>query len=311
MKDFLCRCASTATRYLDMEVGDNLDFKKSNRAKKVREFRHLCNTLQKVRHLVDVLPPPTGLRPNYVLQNDFRYRQVWQNYVRLLRREDEQDRSWDWQNRTWADVVRTMVCLTVYKQSKIPKLGREGSIRVEEVFTSSAHLLLEQRLGCRMSPGCEPGPFVISFKGRGQQKASVLEMVHPDHASRHPDTMDLGLLGGHMYLVLTPLAGGRRTVVVVWAVHTAGAKEHPAWEEIGRSAGEALQRQEVLLGRRQKIPRLKGLVAASDLEAKEADVHPGAEGGLHLIQIKADPRSWPGAMVGMEIVIEDVLRESI
>ena len=48
--------------------------------------------------------PVPGTPPNYVLRNDFRYREVWRNYVRLIRREDEEDRLWDWQSRTWADV---------------------------------------------------------------------------------------------------------------------------------------------------------------------------------------------------------------
>jgi len=54
------------------------------------------------------LPTP-GTPPNYVLQNDLRYREVWKWYKELLKREKAKDQIWDWQPRTWADVMRLFV----------------------------------------------------------------------------------------------------------------------------------------------------------------------------------------------------------
>ena len=311
LKDFLNRCATESARYLDMEVGQNQWYTQSIRTKHVRGFRHLCNTLRRERHLEDVLPPPPGLRPNYVLQNDYRYRKIWRNYVRLLRREDEQDRLWDWQSRTWADVVRTMICLTIYKQSKVLTSSVLGTIKVTEILESTAHIMSEQYLGCRIKPGCEPGPFLIRTTDQSDTTGAILEMVHSDHAGKHPATQDLGILGGHLYLVLTPLDTNRTIIVVVWAVNTAGAMTHPSWDDIGRSAYDALKRQEILLGRKPKLPKLKGFIAASDLDTHDVDLIPGIDGGPHLVQVAADPRFWPDAMVGMELAIEDVLKENL
>ena len=311
LKDFLSRCMTAASRYMESEVGNRVEFRNSKRAIKVKGFRHLCGLLHSKRHFNEVLPPPAGLRPNYVLQNDFRYRQVWRNYVRLLRREEEQDRLWDWQARSWADVVRVLVCLAVYKKSRNIRSRVKESFRIDEILTSNIHLLQEQRLGCKISHGCEPGPFVLNAEGGDKSTGSVLEIVHPAYAEKHPCTKDLGRLGGCLYFVCNPFSGGRSTVVVVWAVHTAGAEKIPQWSEIGRSAGQALFRQEIHLGRRRGIPRLKGFIIASDLEKKNADVHPGENGGIDLVQVPADPRSWPDALAGIEAAVEDVLSDSL
>lgn len=311
LKDFLVRSANAGSRYLDIEVAENPVFKNSSRAKKVRGFRHICSLLSQAKHLEAVQAPTMGLRPNYVLQNDFRYRQIWHYYLSLLRREEEQDRLWDWQSRTWADVVRTMVYLAIYKKSKETALNVNGSFEVKEILSSTAHLLTEQHLGCRVNPGCEPGPFVIRSQAVNTTKSAILEMVHPDQACHHSATQGLGLLGGHLYLVLTPLSSGKTTVIVVWAVHTAGAMEHPCWSDIGLSAGAALQRQELFLGRNLNAPLMRGFIAASDLEEQDADLIQGVNGGLHLVRVAADPRSWPDAMAGMELALEDVLRESL
>jgi len=140
-----------------------------------------------------------------------------------------------------------------------------------------------------------------------------LEIVHPDQAVEHPATQLLGRLGGHLYLVLTPLSGDQRSVVVVWAVHTAGAEVHPPWEDIGRSAGQALQYHTRILddSRNIDLPILHGFVVASDMESKSAELHPGKNGSLHLVQVATDQRWWKDALAGIATVIEDILEATL
>lgn len=309
LKDFLSRCAHESLRYLKTEVGDEQQLQQSKRAHTVRRYRHLCSGLHQVPHLERVANAPPAPRPNYVLQNDYRYKEIWQQYVRLLRREDEEDRLWDWQARTWADVARFLVNDAIFELSRNISNGSKAGLRFKELHASAIHLFREQHLGGRISAGSEPGPFMVSRWGTIRSQVFVLEIVHPDQAIDHPATQLLGRLGGHLYLVLTPLSGGRRLVIAVWAIHTAGTEVHPTWEDIGRSAGRALRNHVRILDelRDPDLPVLRGFIVASDMESKSAELHPGQGEGLHLVQVATDQRCWKDALAGITAVIEDVM----
>lgn len=305
LKDFIIRCAMEGRRYDRTEVGDNPGLKQSIRACTVRQFQNLCTDLSRTALFENIAAPPPVPQPNYVLQNDLRYREVWRHYMRLLKREEEEDCLWDWQARTWADVCRFLVCAALFI------LSREAHSRlyVEERLASAVNLVAEQRLGCRVLAGSEPGPFLVGLQSKTRSRASMLEIVHPDHAGEHPATRLLGRTGGHLYLVLTPLDGGRRLVLIIWAVHTAAAEDHPSWMEIGRSAGNALQAHFRILDELgdPEFPLLRGFVVASDMDSTAADLHPGMNGDLHLVQVATDQRCWSEALNGIMLVIEDIL----
>ncbi|MBM3302296.1 MAG: DUF2357 domain-containing protein, partial [Deltaproteobacteria bacterium] len=256
MKDFICRCSNEGRRYLKTEVGDNPGLQRSERAVTVRQYHHLCADLSRTSFLENVAAPPPVPKPNYVLQNDIRYREIWRHYVRLLRREEEEDCLWDWQSRTWADVCRFLVCAALFDLS----MNQAGELIVEERLTSAVRLAGEQRLGSRILAGSEPGPFLVTRRGLERSRAFVLEIVHPEHAGEHPATRFLGRTGGHLYLVMTPLSGGRPLILIVWAIHTAATENRPHWTEIGSSAGRALQNHKRIFDQARELdfPRLRG-----------------------------------------------------
>ncbi|WP_028316585.1 DUF2357 domain-containing protein [Desulfatibacillum aliphaticivorans] len=307
LKDFLFRCAKESHRYLNIEV-DPAKHSQSTRAKRVNSFKNLSSKLHQVEHLKSVSEPEVGLRPNYVLQNDYRYKQIWKQYLRLLRREDEEDRLWDWQSRTWSDLVRFFVNFALYDLSR--KINdKKGEIVVELESTSVIHLLKEQHLGCRVKEGAEPGPFIVGRHGDAKDKAFALEVVHSAQAGEHMVTNLLGRLGAHLYLVLHPLRGGSPAVVAVWAVHTAGSSSHPGWEAIGRSAGKALKMHSHIRNELRDLnsPTLHGFVVASDIDFPDAELHPGMGDGVHVVQAAADQRCWADALAGISAIIEDIL----
>jgi hypothetical protein len=310
LKDFLYRCAHEGHRYLKTEVGNDEQLQNSARALKVQRYRRLCSGLHQMPHMAFVAAPPPAPRLNYVLQNDYRYRQIWHHYIRLLRREDEEDRIWDWQARTWADVARLLVNTALYGLSGRTGRGSNTRLDLEELLASAIQPRKEQQLGSRTVAGSEPGPFMINRRGQDRSQASVLEVVHSDLAGKHPATRLLGRLGGHLYLVLTPLAGGRRSVVVIWAIHTAGSETHPAWEDIASSAERALQSHTSALDdyRDPDMPVLRGFVVASDsdMKGRDADIY-GEKDGLLLVKVPTDQRGWGNALAGITAVIEDIL----
>ena len=312
LKDFIARCRTECHRYLANECSVTSKLN-SKRGLLVKSYGNMCADLHRSPQLEDVSPPPSPIRPNYALQNDSRYRRIWNLYLRLLRQEDEEDRLWDWQSRTWADISRLLVnagLMSLCMQDK-----SKGKFILQEMLQSVFELTSEQRLGSRIVAGTEPGPFLVMPKDdRGMLRAAVLEVVHSDLAGKHPVTQNFGRIGGHLYLVLSPLDGGRKTVIVLWAAHTAACapSARPTWSEIGNSATQALKRHQWILGERaSEFPNLCGFVMASDLNCEEPEIYPSNVNGAHLLQLPTAQEQWEASVEFIALILEDVLEKNI
>jgi Domain of unknown function (DUF2357). len=306
LKDFLLRCKLASQRYITVEVGHQ--FQQSSRGKSVRQFQHLCGELITDSSLQNVTPLRSRVRPNYVLQNDARYREVWQSYQRLLRQEDEEDRSWDWQSRTWADIVRL---LTGAALSNMEDKTSHGNMPfAKPLLQASMYIHKEQRLGSRVRAGSEPGPFAIFSAKNTKNPEWILELVHSEEAYEHAATKELGRTGGHLYLVLERIGKPERRVIVIWAVHTASSTHHMAWDSISLSAQRALSHHEAVLGEYQThFPRLSGLAIASSLNEQKVNLHM-ANGGVPIFDIPADPRRWAAELDSMAFLLQGIIEEA-
>lgn len=303
LKDFLLRCKRAAQRYLTVEVGES--FRRSTRGKSVRQFQNLCADLVEDNNLRDVATLRSRVRPNYVLQSDARYRDVWQNYQRLLRQEDEEDRSWDWQPRTWADISRLLIGAALSSmEEKLPPFATP-------LLQASMCVKKEQRLGSRVQPGTEPGPFMVfSVKGR-QYPEWIIEVVHSEEAYAHSVTKELGRMGAHLYLVLEHIGTQERRVIALWAVHTASSTRQAAWNDISLSAQHSLIRYQHTLGDYQtSFPLLSGLVVASSLHGKDVVSH-RAENGAYVFEVPADPTFWDAGLETLTTELQKVIEEAI
>lgn len=87
--------------------------KQSARYAQVEAFRTTCKAF--VSTLVDlgVTVAQPGCTPNYVLMQDRGYRQVWESWERLLRREKTIDDLWAWQAETWTDFAVLAITLAI------------------------------------------------------------------------------------------------------------------------------------------------------------------------------------------------------
>ena len=318
LKDFLLRCRKEAERYLAVEVGPDCAMQDSTKAKDTKVYAQHCAQLSKAPQFSDVTLPHYGVHPNYVLQNDLRYRDVWKNYLRLLRQEDEQDRMWDWQSRTWADVARLLVNAALFQMGDEKKEYQPGKLFLRQLLTSAVHVSLEQQLGSRIEPGSEPGPFEVHFERGSRVRRYVLEVVHSQEAGEHPVAAGLGRLGGHLYLVLTPLGGGRRTVIVMWAVHTAGVAlealppGRTIWETMMSSAFQALRRHSGFLEERNpNFPSLQAFIVASDLMSRDAELHGGGRDEVPLLQVGADNHCWDDALSGISGMLAQLFEAAL
>lgn len=311
LKDFLERCAAAGSRYRANAVTENPSYSRSKRVQSVQTLASLCKQLGAVPHFEDVSSPNSSTPPNYVLLNDIRYRRVWYWYKRLLRQEQEKDRLWDWQSRTWADIARLLVSSAIIwhlndLQSK--------ELRFSTLYQGALRVRGEQLLGCRSAAGSETGPLRIACIRNGLIGDQwVLEIVHPEQAEHHPITLHLGATGGHLYLVVRPLAHNKSPkVVILWAVHSTAATDIPPWGDIGLSAEKALQKHQIALNmsRIKNAPELHGLVLCSSLTAAKSEIEAELN-NLHLVTAPTKPWQWMSAVEDIALVLDDVLEQML
>ena len=72
LKDFIARCYRESSRYLQSELPP--DKSDSTRAMLVRSYKGVCNVSLRETIFENVTKPPHGIQPNYVLQQDTRYK---------------------------------------------------------------------------------------------------------------------------------------------------------------------------------------------------------------------------------------------
>jgi hypothetical protein len=317
LKDFLKRSANETQRYLASEVGQHPRYLTSKRNTAVKTYRSLCLTLSRESVFESISKPIPGNPPNYVLQNDPRYREIWEWYCRLLRREDEEDRFWDWQTRSWADITRLLVNSAVIFNVQCfgPLEKINDGVGYEEILTSTLNILKEQQQGCRTLPGTEPGPILVKRVEKGETKSkSVLEIIHPSQAEKHHIGRLLGRTGGHLYLVLSPLnhSRGHRKGIIVWGVNTAGSKCQIDFKNIVFSASGALSLHSSVLGERLPVfPELRGIVVANDIEATTATTYAVPGMSVQVVHAPTEPKYWGSTVLEVAQNLTGILREMI
>jgi len=292
LKDFALRCRREAARYVQSEIRNPMQ-KRSSRALTVQGYKRICEMALMEPFFEQIPSLSPGFNPNYVLQNDLRYKEIWYWYCKLLRREHEEDSLWDWQPRTWADVSRLLVC-SALEWSRQEKKQIQGNL-IDPLVESKVKIRMEQEAGCRIRSESLPGPFLVN-RNENEHGSSrmVLEIVHPDLALKHPITNDLGRLGAHLTLVVHPVDGNikRKKVLVIWAVNTAGSTQKMDFDTILNSAQNALKQHYLILSRRRpEFPDLKGLILTNTLQV-DKDLQERKSENIHLLEIGADPRMW-------------------
>ena len=94
----------------------------SERVKTVASFQQFCQMMLNASSFHDVarLAEPKTM-PNYVLQQNSRYLNIWKFYLRLLRQENVEADVWVWRRRTFADAARMF--MMYFWHARIQKMG--------------------------------------------------------------------------------------------------------------------------------------------------------------------------------------------
>lgn len=83
------------------------------RVARVRRYGGRCRTLERDLRARGVFEAGADVMPNFVLQNDARYRAVWDAWHELLRRRRILDELWRWQARSWEEFCALVVVIAL------------------------------------------------------------------------------------------------------------------------------------------------------------------------------------------------------
>jgi hypothetical protein len=293
LKDFLRRCIRAGARYVQRF---QREYPNSDRLLRVHRFTRLCDHALKLPQFDQVQRPRPGVQPNYVLQSDARYRDVWAWYQKLLRNQDSEEQIWNWQGRLWADVSRLLVgAAASYLTTS------DGDTRTRVGLTGAPFFVgREGRLGSRLGSSWAPGPLLVR---RGGQPKGIVSLVDSHQASDHALVTKLAGLGGHLYLVREQIGSpDERDVLVVWAINSMSTATEFDPASVSRSAAAALTelRRAAKIGSA-RIGRLDGLVLASSLgegnEIRVPATEQSGEARVTVMRVGSDPKSWDDAVL--------------
>ena len=297
-REFLLRCVRECRQYVRVICAGASD---AGYAGEVNRFGVICQELLKNPIWEDVEDLESGVRSNYVLQSDARYRIIWDLYQKLLRKQDEEDWMWAWQGRTWVDICTLLLGASLLELSS----GRKGAVSLSPLARAGCSFLGEQVQGSRVVSGSEPGPFLLSH---GEHRA-VLELVHARQAERHDVASALGGTGGSLFFVLKPLGRKKATpsVLVTWPVHTLSSTRRQDFQAVRRSAEQGLGKQSQLINMRYPVAKLTGLVLADAFLRGEPDFEAGEN--THLARRAAEPQLWMRNIDVLTMLLDDLFVE--
>lgn len=163
VRDLLERSYSECRSWLR----DNGSFGGTERYDTVQRYSSLVRRLRRTSPLAEVSRVLGLVEPNYVLQHDERYSRVWPWYVKLLRRQQEEDRLWRWSHRTFAEAVRLSVSWA------LDMLEEESELPTGSGYERRLLLRPEQLHGTFVDPRADLSGWLIGRRG-GRVGVSLL-----------------------------------------------------------------------------------------------------------------------------------------
>ena len=302
LKDFLRRSIHAGSRYVRRFQDE---YPNSKRILGVQKYVRTCEEALTLPEFDAVQRPRPGALPNYVLQSDARYRDIWTWYQKLLRNQDSEEQIWNWQGRLWADVCRLLVGATCHFLIAGSRASARDALTRAPLFVER-----EGRLGSRLGDSWGPGP-LLARRTAGSER--VLSIVDSSQTDDHAITPQLSQLGAHCYLIEEGLGGGGKfDALAIWALNGMATTQEFDSVEIVRSATRALVRVSEQLSSSHMIGRLDGMILVSE-SGYTSHTYSGldarAEGDSRacVIGVGSEPRSWDDAVVEIATQMEEWL----
>ena len=177
---------NTIEKFARKYIRENRQFSASERVIGVRKFASEAVSMKKATQIQSVsfesLVHP--IQPNYPLQLDLRYKEVYKTYLRLRHDEKVYDDAWEWQRVLWGCSARMVLYSTFLKSLKT-------------FYSNFIYVRNEGQQGRWLNQSDAPGPFILNK--RSFYLVDAWDLTCPeewlDQKELFPGAHDIGRLG--------------------------------------------------------------------------------------------------------------------
>ena len=323
LKDFLERCITKVAKYQREE----LDFASQHKLltnqeqdKMLQVFKQRCVDLSQNSALATVHRQTTLPKPNFVLQKDHDYKQIWSMYLALIREKRALDQSLICQQNLFQDVCEILLNTALCHLSAQAEPYAQAKFTLKTLCNSNLLIALEQFNGHRVKSGCAAGPFLIQD---AQGPRFSLEVVTSGSEQTHLTqrkwyqvqgrVFELLLATAPCYLVLTPVQSFKErnqaaqpVIIPIFTLHA--LTKLNALTPLEQALYAQLERMTTCAST--LIPYL----LISTLEPAQQNTHFTKLGGrsamsAYLSPISIKPQQWMGSLSHIEHTLSSIISE--
>ncbi|RDD60608.1 DUF2357 domain-containing protein [Ferruginivarius sediminum] len=231
-RDLLERTHAASRDYLR----DRTRTRETERTRLVRSYGQECRRLAADAVESGVTSPPAHVQPNFVLQQDRRYRCVWKARQEMVQHGRTEDDLWQWQHHAWSEFCKVAVVVAVYNA------GARGLIAASPLKYG-----VEHRLGRWL---VHDDPLAIVLDRDNHLAIEVLDGAAPDLAPKVRE------FGAQIWLRIGRLNGEALHYLPIWTAHA--FRNPPDLASLGESVQQTID-----ISRHQKLPVRAGIVLQS------------------------------------------------
>ncbi|MGN1282014.1 MAG: DUF2357 domain-containing protein [Succinivibrio sp.] len=313
LKNFLNRALKECNKYLK----ENNKHLKNNAAgrvscERVIRIQLLRSVLKEILSypVMDIIAEQETLpTPNYVLQNESHYSQIWKYYLKLVRKERQLEASFMYQDNTFKNLAELLFQAaledTAHKTHKTFKLTELG--------TSLIEINKEQHLGFRTDSSAV-GPFLLSTEQNYYLVTLITDVfICDDKKEVYPQYSRLKYLGTKSFLEISRMTkegSQREWIIPIYTINAIQCRKREALSHIFEDAYSELKLAEKTIVAKDSVEgnyHIGGIIITNidtgDLECKQS------KDGIALYAMSEKPSEWGLNVIGLSDFISEYLEQ--
>lgn len=302
LKDFLYRAQRECEKYLS-EFSHDSKVYNSERVKKVILLERQIAIILKNPVWNEITRQNTLPGPNYVLQNEKRYKVIWKYYLTLIRQERQLDLSFKYQDNTFCDLTGLLLQSAFCSLVSSDRLKSKG-LKLDCMGDSYIEIYKEQHFGKKLS-SYPVGPFILSTKDNGYYEIQLWSHAFK-HEAQYPKNAVLKYLGTQRFIKIISMDGDNKNsnnfIIPVYSVNIVQSKQSDSIEDIFKNAT-----LEISKANSEKTKGKYHIGALIFANIKNGIEFKKTENGIGMYCISSNPNDWGLNAIGIVDFLADYI----
>ena len=241
--------------------------------------------------------------PNYVLQNEKRYKVIWKYYLTLIRQERQLDLSFKYQDNTFCDLTGLLLQSAFCSLVSSDRLKSKG-LKLDCMGDSYIEIYKEQHFGKKLS-SYPVGPFILSTKDNGYYEIQLWSHAFK-HEAQYPKSAVLKYLGTQRFIKIISMDGDNKNsnnfIIPVYSVNIVQSKQSDSIEDIFKNAT-----LEISKANSEKTKGKYHIGALIFANIKNGIEFKKTENGIGMYCISSNPNDWGLNAIGIVDSLADYI----